>query len=220
MGTAGTAYLFAYNFGQTLGLAYILFLLSDHYFHDRPYSSVWSLVGKAVMAFQFGAILEVLHAMLGLVKSRVPTMAVQIASRVGVVALICLVPEVQTHWVLTLLLFSWAITEVVRYSFYTLYLFQAVPYLLSWLRYSLFIVLYPSGVSGEVGTIMVCLPYLKKSGVYSLEMPNALNFSISLYYICCASFAAYAVGLPWLYSHMLAQRKKSLSPSLPEKKQQ
>ncbi len=42
---------------------------------------------------------------------------------------------------------AWTVTELVRYSFYT---FQAAswaaPYALVWLRYSLFIVLYPIGV--------------------------------------------------------------------------
>ena len=52
-------------------------------------------------------------------------------------------------------MFSWAITEIVRYSFYALTLINAVPYALKYLRYSLFLVLYPTGISSE----LVCTVY-------------------------------------------------------------
>ena len=49
---------------------------------------------------------------------------------------------------------SWAVIEIVRYLFYAAKLVsdnpEAMPYPLFWLRYSLFMVLYPSGISGEV----------------------------------------------------------------------
>ena len=44
---------------------------------------------------------------------------------------------------------SWAITEVVRYAFYTFSLLGHVPYPLLWLRYTLFYVLYITGASSE-----------------------------------------------------------------------
>ena len=49
-----------------------------------------------------------------------------------------------------LLLLAWTITEIIRYSFYALNLVGQNPYLVAWLRYTLFIVLYPLGVVGEL----------------------------------------------------------------------
>jgi very-long-chain (3R)-3-hydroxyacyl-CoA dehydratase len=52
---------------------------------------------------------------------------------------------------MTLAVTSWSLVEVPRYLFYALNIFNAVPYPLLWLRYSLFAVLYPTGITGELG---------------------------------------------------------------------
>lgn len=44
-------------------------------------------------------------------------------------------------------------------------------------RYTFFIVLYPMGVSGELLTIYAALPYVQKTGLYSITLPNKYNFS-------------------------------------------
>ncbi|MBN3285394.1 HACD1 dehydratase, partial [Polyodon spathula] len=50
-------------------------------------------------------------------------------------------------------------------------------------RYNLFIVLYPVGVAGELLTIYAALPYVRKSGMFSVRLPNKYNVSFD-YYIC------------------------------------
>ncbi|PIO61579.1 tyrosine phosphatase-like protein, PTPLA, partial [Teladorsagia circumcincta] len=85
-----------------------------------------------------------------------------------------------------MLLLAWSVTEVVRYSYYALGLFNAVPYFLTWIRYTFFIVLYPLGVTGELLTLIGSLPeasFVEEKKYYSLEMPNALNMSISFYWV-------------------------------------
>lgn len=44
-------------------------------------------------------------------------------------------------------------------------------------RYTFFIVLYPMGVAGELLTIYAALPYVQKTGLYSITLPNKYNFS-------------------------------------------
>lgn len=44
-------------------------------------------------------------------------------------------------------------------------------------RYTLFIVLYPMGVTGELLTIYAALPYVRQAGLYSISLPNKYNFS-------------------------------------------
>jgi len=57
----------------------------------------------------------------------------------------------QGHWSIYLTVVPWAVTEVVRYLFYASNLISKdVPYPLFYLRYSLFMVLYPAGITGEV----------------------------------------------------------------------
>ncbi|RHY27630.1 hypothetical protein DYB32_006664 [Aphanomyces invadans] len=83
-----------------------------------------------------------------------------------------------------------------------------VPDWLFFLRYHLFMVLYPSGVTGEVTCMVKALPFLS-TGAYSIQMPNTHNISVSLYVIVLLTLVVYAPGLPFMYTHMNVQRKKA-----------
>ncbi len=97
---------------------------------------------------------------------------------------------------------AWTVTEIIRYSFYTFSLLNHLPYLIKWARwsfsefivwlclvenyifcssnihrYTFFFVLYPMGVTGELLTIYAALPYVQKTGLYSITLPNKYNFS-------------------------------------------
>jgi very-long-chain (3R)-3-hydroxyacyl-CoA dehydratase len=105
---------------------------------------------------------------------------------------------------------SWACVEIPRYAFYTFKELGVELYPLTWLRYSLFSVLYPSGISGELMSIYVALPYIFERGMYTLTMPNAYNFSFDYGYAVLFAAAMYLPGSPFMYSHMVKQRKKVL----------
>lgn len=47
------------------------------------------------------------------------------------------------------MLVAWSVTEVVRYSYFALSLAGALPSFLTWLRYSMFYILYPMGITSE-----------------------------------------------------------------------
>jgi very-long-chain (3R)-3-hydroxyacyl-CoA dehydratase len=48
------------------------------------------------------------------------------------------------------MLFAWSLTEVIRYSYFAVNLaYGSVPPFLTWLRYNMFFVLYPLGISSE-----------------------------------------------------------------------
>lgn len=49
-------------------------------------------------------------------------------------------------------------------------------------RYNLFIILYPLGVIGELMTIYAALPFVRRSGMYSMRLPNKYNVSFDYYY--------------------------------------
>jgi very-long-chain (3R)-3-hydroxyacyl-CoA dehydratase len=88
------------------------------------------------------------------------------------------VSTAQTTTFFTLACTSWGLVEVPRYLFYALNLVNAVPYPLFWLRYryetfpncktaltlsfslSLFAILYPTGITGEVGCMVKALMQL------------------------------------------------------------
>ncbi|KAK6136577.1 hypothetical protein DH2020_029691 [Rehmannia glutinosa] len=94
--------------------------------------------------------------------------------------------------------------------------FGFAPSWLLWLRYSTFLLLYPAGITSEVGLIYNALPYLRESGKYSIRMPNKWNFSFDYYYNALLILGFYVPGSPHLYGYMLGQRKKALSKAKSE----
>lgn len=59
-----------------------------------------------------------------------------------------------------------------------------------------------AGVSSELTLIWLGLPYIKERQLYSLQMPNKLNFGFDAYTFAALLAVAYVYGFPmvWLLS--------------------
>lgn len=153
-----------------------------------------------LIATQLLAVLEIVHAALGLVKSPIATTAAQVFSRLLIVlGVFWYLPHSPANHsgVYVPLTLLWGITEVVRYSYYALALKGAVPHYLTWLRYSMFYVLYPLGVASEVSIIY------KSLGAAQLASPWYKYFLVGTMF-------TYPPGLYTLYTYMMRQRRKVL----------
>ncbi|KAF3668646.1 Very-long-chain (3R)-3-hydroxyacyl-CoA dehydratase PASTICCINO 2A [Capsicum annuum] len=103
--------------------------------------------------------------------------------------------EVRSHILVSSLVISWSITEIIRYSFFgTREAFGSAPSWLLWLRYSTFLLMYPAGIISEVVLIYNALSYMKESGKYAVRMPNKWNFSFDYYYASLVGLAIYVPG--------------------------
>eukprot|EP00879_Flechtneria_rotunda_P009963 GHRR01010419.1.p1 GENE.GHRR01010419.1~~GHRR01010419.1.p1 ORF type:complete len:212 (+),score=71.00 GHRR01010419.1:1640-2275(+) len=180
---------------------------------------------------QTAAVLEVVHAAAGIVKSPVAITAMQVASRIwclwGIV--LPLAKQIIPYGLLShslqaqlglpswlninfiSLMTAWGCSEVIRYGFFALKeAFGTPPYFATWLRYSGFMLLYPVGVASELTMAWLALPHIKKRNMWSVDMPNKWNFGFSYYYLCILIMLTYIPGLPQLYGYMLTQRRKVL----------
>nr|XP_025884107.1 very-long-chain (3R)-3-hydroxyacyl-CoA dehydratase PASTICCINO 2A [Solanum lycopersicum] len=162
---------------------------------ETGYEYVYDAVEKPLIFAQTAAFLEILHSLAGLVRSPISATLPQISSRLYVSwGILWSFPEVRSHILVSSLVISWSITEIIRYSYFGIReAFGSVPSWLLWLRYSTFLLLYPIGITSEVGLIYNALPYMKESGKYSVRMPNKWNFSFNYYY---AAFVCLAIYLP------------------------
>ena len=144
----------------------------------RRMTTTYDVVGHIVAIVQTAAALEVVHAFTGLVKSSLPTVVMQVYSRLFLVWAItqkyeqvCLelltftahahVPTLQSshNALYSTMILAWSITEVIRYTFYVHSLTRGVvPGVLVYLRYTTFYVLYPLGASSEAWLILSSLP--------------------------------------------------------------
>ena len=119
----------------------------------------------------------------------------------------------------TTLLVSWSVTEIIRYSFYALNEMKLQPYFLLYLRYTTFIVLYITGVASELIVLYFRMPYIKEHRPHSYNMPNDYNWAFDTYYLLIIVFLSYIPGFPQLYGYMWKQRALKLGGGSKDKKQ-
>ncbi|CAD6887506.1 unnamed protein product [Tilletia controversa] len=183
------------TFAQKLPAPLLLFLMRA----ATAQQSIGSLVGF-VQSF---AILEVVHAALGWVRSPVPTTAIQVGSRLFSVWGVAerYASASVSPWYGPMVL-AWSLTECVRYPFYAQQLLKNESPFLLWARYSLFFVLYPLGAISEAMLIKSTLP----SG-FPWQKSEAWDARASVY---AGLFLFWWYGLYVMYTYMIKQRKKAL----------
>ncbi|KAA8546711.1 hypothetical protein F0562_003152 [Nyssa sinensis] len=207
-------YLTLYNWTVFFGWFQVLYLALKT-LKESGHEHVYDAVEKPLQLAQTAAVLEILHGLVGLVRSPITATLPQISSRLYVTwGILWSFPETRTHILVSSLVISWSITEIIRYSFFgTKEALGSAPSWLLWLRYSTFLLLYPSGITSEVGLIYIAMPYIKESEKYCIRMPNKWNFSFDYYYAAILTLGIYVPGSPHMYTYMLGQRKKALSKS-------
>jgi len=197
------------------------------------YRSIESLA----ITIQTATILETIHAILRVVRSSPANNFLQWIGRTHVIAvaakLATYVPETKQYTsaeqmpsfhALTALavVFFWALSECIRYPWAAVKIvadsefarnigaIQSLNRVLTWLRYSAFVVLYPAGFLAEEALLIGCLPFAFSRKPYDIAMPNAWNFSFTYSSFLLCVLYAQPVGFFALYIHMFEQRYKKL----------
>lgn len=176
-------------------LAYLVYLAATA---GQP--ELFTSTSYPLTVIQLFAIIEVVNAAVGIVRSPLATTAMQVASRLLIVWGF-FVPFAHSAFNTSTLAYlrlvvAWGVTEVVRYQFYAQNLRGKPGSALVWLRYNAFLVLYPLGVSSELLVIHGNIgDAVAKYGAWARP---------ALYLI----MATYAPGFYTLFGHMLRQRLK------------
>jgi len=176
-------------------------------FYQRA-CTAYEAVGDTTARVQTAAVLEILHVLLGFVRSPLPTTAVQVASRLfSVWCIAARFPSAQRSPFYASMVLSWALTEVIRYTFYAAALVGWEPALLVWARYSTFFVLYPTGAGSEALVNFATLPLaIASGGSWISALPLAQWDPYAL--LRGVLFIAWWPGLYPMYTHMIKQRRK------------
>ncbi|TNF28509.1 MAG: hypothetical protein EP314_03730 [Bacteroidetes bacterium] len=180
-------------------LAWVAFFIHS-LFHGLQFDGQ-SLV---MLAFAQGlAIFEIMNAVLGIAGAHWLLTTVQVFSRFLVVALLLWMPAEHVAnfgWKsgFAVITVAWTITEMVRALYYLAGIFNQEVYMITFCRYSFFVVLYPLGVAGEF-MVMYCFWDWREWTI------DPINVALALVAL------SYFVGFPKLFGHMLKQRKKKLA---------
>ncbi|XP_078519699.1 very-long-chain (3R)-3-hydroxyacyl-CoA dehydratase 1 isoform X2 [Lissotriton helveticus] len=209
IGPFATAWLTLYNIAMTAGWLVLAIAMIRFYVETGTHKGLYKSLQKTLKFFQTVALLELVHC--AVVHTSVLVTTVQVSSRIFMVWFVTSsIKQIQNEESVLLFLVVWTVTEITRYSYYTFNLLNHLPYFIKWARYNLFIILYPVGVVGELLTIYAALPYVQKTGMYSLRLPNKYNVSFDYYYFLLVVMCSYIPLFPQLYFHMLRQRRKVL----------
>lgn len=216
-------YLVLYNLVSCASWSYVLYLTYNHVLQTGAAEGIWRVIEHPLKLAQTMAVLEIVHSLIGLVRSPVFTTAAQVYSRLFLVWLILHLENVSHYsatesWAVVSLMTAWGITEIIRYSFYGLKQINMCPSIVTYLRYTTFIVLYPIGVTSEILCAWFKLHYIDQERPYSLTMPNRVNMTIDTYWVAIITLLLYIPVFPMLYMHMFSQRKKVLGGGGAEKK--
>ncbi|KAK9109037.1 hypothetical protein Sjap_017097 [Stephania japonica] len=194
-------YLTFYNWSVCVGWCQVMYFALKT-LKESGHEHVYSAVERPLQLAQTAAVMEILHGLVGLVRSPISATLPQIGSRLYV-----------TWGIL------WSFPEIIRYSFFGMKeALGFAPSWLLWLRYSTFLLLYPTGITSEVGLIYIALPFIKPEEFREVLHKDAkqMEFLFDYFYAAIIALGIYVPGTycsPHMYTYMLGQRKKALSKS-------
>ena len=204
-------YLILYNFTQLCGWSCFFLKVTNYLINSKSVQEIYSNTHLILECCQYGAFLEIIHSIIGLVKSSIFATSIQIIGRIIIVVILQFFQSAVSQGYF-LIYFAWSIVEIVRYTYYIMNLLQKdfvkfnIPYILIWCRYSFFVVLYPIGVSGEMITVWNAKKDFNK---YILFQTDKYIFTAAdlIYPI----WIFYIPALIYLYGYLFKQRRKVLN---------
>ncbi|XP_037228636.1 very-long-chain (3R)-3-hydroxyacyl-CoA dehydratase 4 isoform X3 [Falco biarmicus] len=204
-------YLFVYDLMQFCGHSWI--------FTNMIIRFMTFGKGLVMRLCQLLSILEILHILTGIDKSRLFPRFLQITERIIVLfVVINSQEEVQGKYIVCVLFFLWNILDVVRYT-YDMLARMGIYYLpLTWLNFSLCIPLYPLSVLAKAFAICVSLPYFESFGTYSIKLPFPFTFSIYFPYVLKMYLLVLFVGMCFIIQNLFSERKVHLGTGNIKKK--
>ncbi|XP_005179424.1 very-long-chain (3R)-3-hydroxyacyl-CoA dehydratase [Musca domestica] len=208
-------YLIIYNLAQFVGFLYVLCVLAIRYYRDGPsmIPTAYALVGNAMKFIQLLQYLEVLHPMFGYTKGSALIPFMQVTGRNFVLFVMIEFEErMQSKPAVFYVFVIWSLIEIFRYPYYVSQILKMSYGLLTWIRYTIWIPLYPLGILCEGIIILRNIPYFEETKRFSIEMPNKWNISFDMpTFLKIYIILLILPGSFMLMSHMAKTRAKKLN---------
>ena len=206
-----SVYLILYNFLQLCGWSCFFLKVTNYLINSKSVQEIYSNTHLILECCQYGAFLEIIHSIIGLVKSSIFATSIQIIGRIIIVVILQFFQSAVSQGYF-LIYFAWSIVEIVRYTYYIMNLLQKdfvkfnIPYILIWCRYSFFVVLYPIGVSGEMITVWNAKKDFNKYILYQTD-----KYTFTAADLIYPIWIFYIPALIYLYGYLFKQRRKVLN---------
>lgn len=202
-------FLLVYNLVQFLGYSWIFVNMTVRLFifgQDSLYDTFHTI--SDVMFFcQILASVEVLNAAFGVVRTSVTPTLIQVVGRNFVLFIIFgSLEEMHHRPVVFFVFYLWSAIEIFRYPFYMLGCINTEWKTLTWLRYTVWIPLYPLGVLAEAVGVMQSIPIFDQTKIFSIPLPKAIGTSFSFSYVLRVYLILMFLGLYINFRYLYKQR--------------
>ncbi|XP_046357143.1 very-long-chain (3R)-3-hydroxyacyl-CoA dehydratase 3-like [Haliotis rufescens] len=207
------SYIFMYNLFQFIGFLYVTVILLYKFFRygEEIKHTAFEAVGVQLMVCQAVACLEVIHPMLGLVKSGVFAPLAQVFGRNFILfGLLLQEPRLHSAPAVWYLFVVWSAVELIRYPFYMLSSINMEVKFINWMRYTVWIPLYPLGILFEGTIVIMSIPLFEQTGRFSVTLPNSANFAFFFPWFLHTYLFLLALAGYKMMNYMYYQRKKKL----------
>lgn len=203
-----------YNLYQFIAYFYIFLVISIELNRDglvEASKETFKTVGPAMKCSQILQYLECLHALVGYTKGSALFPFLQVSGRNLVLfGVINSEPRIQHKPIILCLFLVWSSVELIRYPYYIITLLKKEIQWLTWLRYSVWVILYPLGFMCEGLVLLISLSHFEESKRYTVALPNKWNFTFNMVNYLKMHMTLMLPGLYIVMKHMQAQRSKKL----------
>lgn len=173
----------------------------------------YETVGPVMRCSQAMQYLEFLHAVVGYTKGSPLFPFLQVSGRNFILfGIIDAESRMHEMPVVFILFMVWSLVEVIRYPYYLLSIVKKEIPLLTWLRYTIWIILYPLGFLCE-GTVLIrSISFFEETKRFTIAMPNDWNFTFDMVGLMKMHMTfTLPIGIVLVLMHMRKLRAKKLS---------
>ncbi|CAK6432134.1 unnamed protein product [Pipistrellus nathusii] len=204
-------YLFMYNLVQFLGFSWMFvnmtvrfFILGKESFYDTFHS-----IADMMYFCQMLAVVEAINAAIGVTKSPVIPSVIQLFGRNFILFIVIgTMEEMQNKAVVFFVFYLWSTIEIFRYPYYMLSCIDMDWKVLTWLRYTVWIPLYPLGCLAEAVSVIQSIPVFNETGRFSFTLPYPMEIKVRFSFFLQIYLIMLFLGLYINFRHLYKQRRR------------
>ncbi|MXQ91749.1 hypothetical protein E5288_WYG004554 [Bos mutus] len=207
-------YLFMYNLVQFLGFSWIFVNMTVRFFilGKGKYTSFYDTfhtVADMMYFCQMLAAVESINAAIGVTKTPVVPSLFQLLGRNFILFIIFgTMEEMQNKAVVFFVFYIWSTVEIFRYPFYMLSCIDMDWKVLTWLRYTVWIPLYPMGCLAEAVSVIQSIPVFNETGRFSFTLPYPVKIKVRFSFFLQIYLILLFLGLYINFRYLYKQRRR------------
>uniref|UniRef100_A0A2K6EUK2 Very-long-chain (3R)-3-hydroxyacyl-CoA dehydratase n=1 Tax=Propithecus coquereli TaxID=379532 RepID=A0A2K6EUK2_PROCO len=204
-------YLFMYNLVQFLGFSWIFVNMTVRFFilGKESFYDTFHTVADMMYFCQMLAVVETINAAIGVIKSPVLPCLIQLLGRNFILFIIFgTMEEMQNKAVVFFVFYLWSTVEIFRYPFYMLCCLDMDWKVLTWLRYTVWIPIYPLGCLAEAVSVIQSIPIFNETGRFSFTLPYPVKIKVRFSFFLQIYLIMLFLGLYINFRHLYKQRRR------------